>query len=248
MNTATCGETQNHKVIGVKWVFKTKLNPDGSICNHKSRLVTFALVARYDTIQLLFIYVEQPDGVVAPGKEDYVYLLRKALYGLKQAPKAWYETMDKHLTKLGFIRSQSEATLYVKTDDVQLLIISLYVDNMLVIGNHHEVFLGMEVMQSCSRIFICQQKYPVSTPMTTNEKLSKDDGFDKIDEGLYRSLIGSLLYLTTSRSNILFVVSVLSKFMHSPSEKHFLAAKRVLRYIKRTIALGVQFSKSAKVI
>ena len=72
---------------------------------------------------------------MAPGKEDYVYLLRKALYGLKQAPRAWYETMDKYLTKLGFVRSQSEATLYVKTDDVQLLIVSLYVDDMLVTGN-----------------------------------------------------------------------------------------------------------------
>ena len=121
-------------------------------------------------------------------------------------------------------------------------------------------FLGMEVMQSCSRIFICQQKYamdmlkkfkmqdckPVSTPMTTNEKLSKDGGSEKIDEGLYRSLIGSLLYLTASRPDILFVVSVLSRFMHSPSEKHFSAVKRVLRYIKGTTDLGVQFSKSVE--
>ena len=121
-------------------------------------------------------------------------------------------------------------------------------------------FLGMEVMQSCSRIFICQQKYamdmlkkfkmqdckPMSTPMTTSEKLSKDDDFEKIDEGLYRSLIGSLLYLTASRPDILFVVSVLSRFMHSPSEKHFLAGKRVLRYIKVTVALGVQFSRSVE--
>ena len=160
----------------MKRVFKTKLNPNGSICKHKARLVvkgyaqqygvdykeTFAPVARYDTIRLLFvlaaqnswhihqldvksaflngfvdkeIYVEQPDGVVAPSKEDYVYLLRKALYGLKQAPRAWYETMDKHLTKLGFVRSQSETTLYVKTDDFQLLIVSFYVDDMLVTGN-----------------------------------------------------------------------------------------------------------------
>ena len=64
------------------------------------------------------IYVEQPNGVVALGKEDCVYLLRKALYGLKQTHRAWYETMDKHLTKLGFVRSQSETTLHVKIDDV----------------------------------------------------------------------------------------------------------------------------------
>ena len=87
---------------------------------------------------------------------------------------------------------------------------------------------------------------PVSTPLTTSEKLSKDDDFEKIDEGLYRNLIGSLLYLTTSKPDILFAVSVLSRFMHSPSEKHFSATKRVLRYIKETVALRVQFSKSAK--
>ncbi|KAL6315448.1 hypothetical protein AAG906_000740 [Vitis piasezkii] len=225
-------------------------------------------MVRYDTIRLLFvlsaqnswhihqldvksaflngfvdeeIYVEQLDGVAALGKEDYVYLLRKTLYSLKQAPKAWYETMDKHLTKLGFVRSE----------------ISLYVGNMLVIGNQPgliqsfkdemnkvfemtdlgvmKYFLGMEVMQSYYK--------PMSTPMTTSEKLSKDDGFEKIDEGLYRSLIGSLLYLTTSRPDILFAISVLSRFMYSPSEKHFSAAKRVLRYIKGTVAFGVQFSK-----
>ena len=127
---------------------------------------------------------------------------RKALYGLKQAPRAWYETMDKHLTKLGFVRSQSETTLYVKTDDVLLLIVFLYVDDMLVTGNQPgliqsfkdemkkvfemanlgvmKYFLGIEVMWSCSRIFICQYKYvmdmlekkilmqdykPMSTPM-----------------------------------------------------------------------------------
>ena len=60
------------------------------------------------------IYVEQPDGFSTPGKEDQVYLLTKALYGLKQAPRAWYERMDNHLIQLGFSRSQSEATLYVK--------------------------------------------------------------------------------------------------------------------------------------
>ena len=98
-------------------------------------------------------------------------------------------------------------------------------------------------MDMLEKKILMQDCKPMSTPMTTSEKLSKDDDFEKIDEGLYRSLIGSLLYLTTSRPDTLFAISVLSRFMHSPSEKHFSAAKRVLRYIKGTVAFGVQFSK-----
>ena len=128
---------------------------------------TFDYVARYDTIKLIFgftshcswqihqldvksaflncllaeeIYVEQPDDFSMPGKEDHVFLLTKALYGLKQAPRAWYERMDNHLIQLGFSRSQSEATLYVKFNATgESLIVSIYVDDMLVSGSKIEL-------------------------------------------------------------------------------------------------------------
>ena len=60
------------------------------------------------------IYVEQPEGYVKEGEEDKVYLFKKALYGLKQAPRAWYNRIDEHLQNLGFAKSLSESTLYVK--------------------------------------------------------------------------------------------------------------------------------------
>ncbi|XP_015168566.1 uncharacterized mitochondrial protein AtMg00810-like [Solanum tuberosum] len=122
-------------------------------------------------------------------------------------------------------------------------------------------FLGMEVLQSSDGIFICQQKYisdilnrfkmqdckPVSTPISTGVKLGKDEDSEKVDNSMYRSLIGSLLYLTASRPDILFVVSLLSRFMHSPRDTHFTAAKRVLRYIKGTSKFGIFFPTSAEV-
>ncbi|KAH9805142.1 hypothetical protein KPL71_002337 [Citrus sinensis] len=169
---------------------------------------TFAPVARLDIIRLLLavaaqknwrvyqldvksaflngflqeeIYVEQPEGYVKEGEEDKVYLLKKALYGLKQAPRAWYNRIDEYLRNLGFVRSLSESTLYVKHIGADILIISLYVDDLLVTGNKKCVveefkqemmeifemtdlglmafFLGMEIKQNENEIFICQKKY-----------------------------------------------------------------------------------------
>lgn len=82
------------------------------------------------------IYVEQLEGFVTPGQEEKVYLLRKALYGLRQAPRAWYSKMDEHLLGLGFKKSLSESTLYVKKLVSDLVVVSLYVDDMLVTGSN----------------------------------------------------------------------------------------------------------------
>jgi transposase InsO family protein len=313
----------DRKIIGVKWVFRTKLNADCSINKYKARLVvkgyaqifgvdysdTFAPVSRLDTIRLILavaaqkgwkvfqldvksaflngvleeeIYVEQPEGFVVQGEEDKVYLLKKALYGLKQAPRAWYSKINDHLLSIGFVKSLSESTLYVKHKGNNILIISLYVDDLLVTGDDTRLveefkqemmqvfemtdlglmtfFLGIEIKQNETDVFICQKKYAreiltkfqmeeckaVSTPMNQKEKLSKEDGAEKIDEGYYRSLIGCLMYLTATRPDILFAVSMLSRFMHCASEMHLKAARRILRYIKGTVDYGVKFERCQK--
>ena len=66
-----------------------------------------------------------------------MYKLHKALYGLKQAPRAWYSRIDSHLIQLRFRRSENEATLYLKQNEDGLqLVVSLYVDDMLVTGSN----------------------------------------------------------------------------------------------------------------
>ena len=60
-----------------------------------------------------------------------MFLLKKALYGLKQSPRAWYSKIDEHLLSLGFKKGLSEATLYVKHQNNDVLIVSLYVDDLL---------------------------------------------------------------------------------------------------------------------
>lgn len=82
---------------------------------------------------------------------------------------------------------------------------------------------------------------------TTGQKLLKEDGSKKVDERMFRSLIGSLLYLTASRPDIMFAVSLLSRFMHCPSEIHFQAAKRILRYVKETVDYGIHYTAKCPV-
>ncbi|XP_038885877.1 secreted RxLR effector protein 161-like [Benincasa hispida] len=82
------------------------------------------------------------------------------------------------------------------------------------------------------------------TPINQKEKLCKEDGDVKVDEGYFRSLIGFLMYFTVTRPNILNVVSILSRLMHCASELHLKAAKRVMRYIKGTSDFGIKFTRS----
>ncbi|XP_048228654.1 uncharacterized mitochondrial protein AtMg00810-like [Ricinus communis] len=100
-------------------------------------------------------------------------------------------------------------------------------------------FLGLEVIQSYAGIFMCQRRYvqdiltkfqmqdcnPVYTPAETSLKLVKDPDGVKIDSTLYKQIVGSLMYLTSTRPDIMFVVSLISRFMKNPTEMHLMAAK-----------------------
>ncbi|KAG8502460.1 hypothetical protein CXB51_000380 [Gossypium anomalum] len=119
-------------------------------------------------------------------------------------------------------------------------------------------FLGQEIKQCAEGTFMSQEKYVndllekfnlkdcnlVSTPMCTNKKFCLDDEGETIDCQLFRSLIGSLLYLTNSRPDILQATSLLSRYMQSPSKHHFGAAKRILRYLKGTSSFGIWYKFS----
>ena len=120
-------------------------------------------------------------------------------------------------------------------------------------------FLGVEIHQTEAGIFLCQGKYAseilarfgmgscnaVNNPMVPGTKLSSQEKGEEIDSTEYKQLIGSLIYITTTRPDIMYAVSFLSRFMATPKEGHLLAAKRILRYLKGTMNFGIFYKRSS---
>ncbi|GJU26079.1 putative ribonuclease H-like domain-containing protein [Tanacetum coccineum] len=123
-------------------------------------------------------------------------------------------------------------------------------------------FLGLQVKQKENGIFISQDKYvgeilkkfgfssirTTSTPMETNKALTKDEDGEDVDVHLYRSMIGSLMYLTSSRPDIMFSVCACSRFQVQPKVSHLNAVKRIFRYLKGRPKLGLWYPKDSPFI
>ncbi|XP_073138386.1 secreted RxLR effector protein 161-like [Henckelia pumila] len=84
---------------------------------------------------------------------------------------------------------------------------------------------------------------PVTTPMALNEKLQKNDGAKTANPTIYRSLVGSLMYLTNNGPDIVHSVNMISRFMSDQSQIHFSAAKRILQYFQGTKNHGIKYTK-----
>ncbi|GJR14784.1 putative ribonuclease H-like domain-containing protein [Tanacetum coccineum] len=118
-------------------------------------------------------------------------------------------------------------------------------------------FLGLQVQQKEDGIFISQNKYvadilkkfdfvtmkTTSTPIETNKALLKDEEAEDVDVHLYRSMIGSLMYLTASRPDIMFAVCACARFQVTPKVSHLHAVKRIFRYMKGQPKLGLWYPR-----
>ncbi|GJY86666.1 retrovirus-related pol polyprotein from transposon TNT 1-94 [Tanacetum coccineum] len=118
-------------------------------------------------------------------------------------------------------------------------------------------FLGLQVSQSPGGIFINQAKYaletlkkygmdlsdPVDTPMVDRLKLNEDLLGIPVDQTRFRGMVGSLMYLTASRPDLVFVVCMCARYQAKPTKKHLEAIKRVFRYLKGTIHMGLWYPK-----
>ncbi|XP_019246551.1 PREDICTED: uncharacterized protein LOC109226211 [Nicotiana attenuata] len=120
-------------------------------------------------------------------------------------------------------------------------------------------YLGLEVKQMEDGIFISQESYTkeilkkfnmldcnsVNTPMESGTKLSKFDEGEKVDPIFFKSLVGSLRYLTYTRPDILFAFGVVSHFVEAPTSTRLKVTRRILCYLKGTIDFGLFYSSSS---
>ncbi|GJV06867.1 retrovirus-related pol polyprotein from transposon TNT 1-94 [Tanacetum coccineum] len=120
-------------------------------------------------------------------------------------------------------------------------------------------FRGLQISQSPRGIFLNQSKFalesikiygietcdPVDTPMVEKFKLDEDLQGKAVDPTHYRGMIGTLMYLTSSRLDLVFVVCMCARYQDKPTENHLHAIKRIFRYLRRTINMGMWYSKDS---
>nr|GEU74127.1 hypothetical protein [Tanacetum cinerariifolium] len=199
------------------------------------------------------VYVSQPDGFVDQDNPNHVYKLKKALYGLKQAPRAWYDMLSLFLLSQDFFKGLVDLTLFIRMNGNDLLMMSMM--------GKISFFLGLKILQSLRGIFINQSKYAlesfkkygfescdlVDTLMVEKSKLDEDKEGKSVDPSHYCGMIGTLLYLTTSRPDLQFAFCMCAQYQARPTEKHLHAVKRIFRYLCGTVNQSLWYSKDSSV-
>ncbi|GKA09195.1 putative ribonuclease H-like domain-containing protein [Tanacetum coccineum] len=164
------------------------------------------------------VYVCHPPRFEDPHFPNKVYKVEKTLYGLHQAPRAWYETLSTYLLDNGFHRGQIDKTLFIRR----------HKDDILLVQKSDGIFISQDkyVAEILKKFDFASIK-TASTLIETNKPLIKDEEADNVDVHLYRSVIGSLMYLTTSRPYIMFAVFAYARFQVTPKTSHLHAVKRI---------------------
>nr|GEW12996.1 retrotransposon protein, putative, unclassified [Tanacetum cinerariifolium] len=243
-------------IIRLKWLWRNKKDEDQIVIRNKARLVakgyaqeegidfeeSFVPVACLEAVRIFIayaahesfpiyqmdvktvflngplqeeVYVAQPDGFVNPDHPVKIYRLRKALYGLNRFEMSLMGEM--------------------------------------------KLFLGLQIHQSLSGIFINQAKntleilhkhgmdkgQSIGTPMATKPKLDADLSRNPVDQTDYRSKIGSLMYLTFSRPDIVQAICFCARYQSRPTKKHLKEVKKIFRYLRGTVNMGLWYPKGS---
>ncbi|GKC96219.1 putative ribonuclease H-like domain-containing protein, partial [Tanacetum coccineum] len=201
------------------------------------------------------VYVHQPPGFVDLAHPNKVYKVIKALCRLHQALRAWYETLSSFLLENDFRGCTIDKILFIKKNKSDIMLVQVYVD---------DIIFGSTKQYMCTEIEYCMHKrfqmssiadilkrfdfWSIRTATTlieSNKPLVKDEDGVDVDVHVYKSMIGSLMYLTASRPDIMFAVCACARFQVTLKASHLNAVKRIFRYLKHQPKLGLWYPRDS---
>ncbi|GJX54566.1 putative ribonuclease H-like domain-containing protein [Tanacetum coccineum] len=213
-------------------------------------------------IQKVWVLVDLPYGKKAIGTK-WVYRNKKDERGVVVRNKAsafLYGKIDEEVyvsQPPGFIDPKMDTeeepidkTLFLKKDKHDIILVQVYVDDIIFgstkkswCDEFEALMKSRFQMSSMGELTFFLGLQTASTPIETQKPLVKDEEASDVDVHLYRSMIGSLMYLTASRPDIMFAVCACSRFQVTPKSSHLSAVKRIFRYLKGKPKLGLWYPR-----
>nr|GEY65707.1 hypothetical protein [Tanacetum cinerariifolium] len=227
----------NSTPLTLNWLFKNKHDEENTVIQNKSRLVvrgyrqekgidfeeSFALVARMEAIRIFFACAAHKSFTVFQMDVKTAFLhgaLKEDVYVCQ--PEGFIDAdHPSHVYKL------KKALYGLKRIDDDILVVQ---------SNYVLEILKKDGMESCD---------PVSTPMEIKDKLDLDQHGTPVDATKYRSMISALMYLTSSRPDIVHATCLCARYQAKPTEKHLKEVKRIFRYLQGTFNTGLWYTKDS---
>ncbi|GJZ21429.1 retrovirus-related pol polyprotein from transposon TNT 1-94 [Tanacetum coccineum] len=227
-------------VINLKWLWKNKKDEDNTVILNKAQLVakgyrqeegidfeeSFAPVARLEAVWIFVAYAVYKSFPIyqMDVKTDF-------LNGPLKEKVAWYDELLTFLISKGFTKDTIDPMLFTIRYGEDILLIHQFPRGIFINQSKYALeILKKHGMDKCDSI---------GTPMATKPKLDADLRGTLVDQTRYQSMIGLLMYLTSSRPDIMQAVCYYARYQARPTEKHLKEVKRIFRYLKNTINIGL---------
>ncbi|GJY36819.1 retrovirus-related pol polyprotein from transposon TNT 1-94 [Tanacetum coccineum] len=238
-------------VITLKWIYKVKLDELGGILKNKARLVArgyrqeegidfeefFAPVARLEAVRIFLAFAAHMNMIVYQMDVKTTFLngiLREEVY-VSQPDEFVDPDHPNHVYRLkkALYGLKQAPRACRKGKDI-----------LLVSQSPRGIFLNQSkyALESLKK-YIMESCDPMDTPMVEKSKLDEDTQGKAVDPTHYRGMVGTLMYLTSSRPDLVYVVCMCARYQAWPTEKHLHAVKRIFRYLRGTVNRGLWYSK-----